>query len=90
MEKKLVNQGTAGFEEKLDVLVFAEPIATGIEVVLTSSVKRQYGEHIIALIKTVVQEAGYDNVKITAVDGGAWDYTIKARVLGALQRGMNA
>ncbi len=90
MAKVLAKAATAGFEEKMDILVTVEPGTAGIEVELKSSVKRQYGDHMIALIKNVVKEEGFENVKVTAVDKGAWDYTIIARVKGALQRGVQA
>ena len=63
---QLVKAAQAGFDEKNDALVTVEPIASGIEIELTSKVIRQYG------------------------DKNAWDYTIKARVLGALERGSKA
>ena len=85
--KNIVCAATAGFVEKNDVLVTVEPSQKGIEVALSSDVDRQYGEHMRNLIRDTVKEAGYDNVKVTATDKGAWDYTIIARVLGALQRG---
>ena len=88
--KKLVSAATADFVEKNDVMVTVEPSQKGIEVELTSDVERQYGEHMRTLIRETVEEAGYDNVKVTATDTGAWDYTIIARVLGALQRGGQA
>ena len=88
--KNIVSAATAGFIEKNDVLIAVEPYEKGIEVLLTSDVERQYGEHMRDLIRDTVQEAGYDNVKVTATDKGAWDYTIIARVLGALQRGGQA
>ena len=86
--KRLAQVATAGFEERNDVLITVEPIASGIEVALKSNVARQYGEHITALIEELVKAQGFDGVKVTAVDRGAWDYTIKARVIGALGRGM--
>ena len=88
--KNIVSAATAGFMEKNDVLVTVEPSEKGIEVELTSDVERQYGEHMRELIRETIKEAGYDNVKVTATDKGAWDYTIIARVLGALQRGGQA
>lgn len=84
---KLLKAATAGFDEKNDVLVTVEPIASGVEVELKSKVMRQYGAHIEAFIQEVVKEAGFDGVKVIADDKAAWDYTIKARVLGALERG---
>lgn len=85
--QRLQQAATAGFDEKNDVLITVEPIASGVEVELTSKVMVQYGEHIKQFIADVVKEAGYDGVKVTAQDKAAWDYTIKARVLGALERG---
>ena len=85
--KNIVCAATAGKVEKNEVLVTVEPSQKGIEVALSSDVDRQYGEHMRNLIRDTVKEAGYDNVKVTATDKGAWDYTIIARVLSALQRG---
>lgn len=84
---KVVRTATAGFLEKNDILVTVEPIGNGVEVELQSDVERQYGEYMRELIRKTVGDAGYGNVRITAIDKGAWDYTIKARVLGALKRG---
>ena len=47
---KLVKAAQAGFDEKNDALVTVEPIASGIELELTSKVMRQYGEQIRELI----------------------------------------
>ena len=88
--KHLVKAAMAGFDEKNDVLVTVEPIASGIEVELKSKVERAYGKHIRAFIEGTVKEAGFDGVKVIADDKAAWDYTIKARVLGALERGSEA
>ncbi|NCB96029.1 MAG: citrate lyase acyl carrier protein [Negativicutes bacterium] len=87
---KLVKAAQAGFDEKNDALVTVEPIASGIELELTSKVMRQYGEQIKELILNTVKESGFDGVKLTVADKNAWDYTIKARVLGALERGSKA
>ena len=86
----LVKTATAGFDEKNDALVTVEPIASGIEVELTSKIERQYGAHNRELIVNTVKEAGFDGVKVVVKDNAAWDYTIKARVLGALERGSKA
>lgn len=84
---QLVKAAQAGFDEKNDALVTVEPIASGIEIELTSKVMRQYGDQIKSVILNTVKEAGYDGVKVIVQDKNAWDYTIKARVLGALERG---
>ena len=51
---------------------------------------RQYGDQIKSVILNTVKEACFDGVKVTVQDKNAWDYTIKARVLGALERGSKA
>ncbi|MBS4914329.1 MAG: citrate lyase subunit gamma [Veillonella sp.] len=84
--KQILKQAVAGFDEKQDVLVTVEPVASGIEVELTSKVYAQYGKHMEELIRRTVADAGYDGVKVIAQDQAAWDYTIKARVLAALER----
>lgn len=71
-------------------LVTVEPIASGIEIELTSKVIRQYGDQIKSVVLNTVKEAGFDGVKVIVQDKNAWDYTIKARVLGALERGSKA
>ena len=43
---QLVKAAQAGFDEKNDALVTVEPIASGIEIELTSKVIRQYGDQI--------------------------------------------
>ena len=85
--KHLVKTAMAGFDEKNDALVTVEPIQSGIEVELTTKLERQYGAHNRELITATVRDAGFDGVKVMVKENGAWDYTIKARVVGALERG---
>lgn len=59
---------------KNDALVTVEPIASGIEIELTSKVIRQYGDQIKSVILNTVKEAGYDGVKVIVQDKNAWDY----------------
>jgi len=88
--RKLRHMATAGFEEKNDVLVHAVPAneGTGIQINITSPVLLQFGDHIRDLIAAIVKSAGFNNIILDIKDKGAWDYTIKARVLTALERGM--
>lgn len=88
--KELLHGASAGFEEKNDVLVSVSPgrPEDGIRVKLSSPVLRQYGKHMEALITDTVQSAGYQDIVLEVKDKGAWDYTLKARVLAALERGM--
>lgn len=57
-----------------------------IEVVLESSVEEIYGDDIIELIHTTVEEMGVSRVSIHMQDKGALDFVIKARVQAAILR----
>lgn len=91
MFKKLHRSAQAGFEEKNDLLVNVSPGAegSGIVVNLSSSVMRHFGEHIKGFVTDVVKQEDFQDVVLDIKDKGAWDYTIKARVIAALERGMN-
>lgn len=88
--KQLLRAASAGFEEKNDALAAVAPgePGEGIQVTLKSPVLRQYGKHIEKLLKDTVKEAGYQDVRLEVSDRGAWDYTLKARCVAALERGM--
>jgi citrate lyase acyl carrier protein len=87
--KTIQKEVTVGFEETNDALVTVTPLAAGqgITLELISSVKRQYGEHLEALIVETVKDAGYTDLHVKVVDKGAWDYALQARILVALNRG---
>ncbi len=87
--KKLLREATAGFEEKNDALVTVAPgvAGSGVEVELSSPVMLHFGKHIKALAADTVAAVGYKDVKVTIKDKGAWDYTLNARIVAALERG---
>jgi citrate lyase subunit gamma (acyl carrier protein) len=87
--KTIQKEVTVGFEETNDALVTVAPLAAGqgITLELISSVKRQYGEHLEALIVATVKDAGYTDLHVKVVDKGAWDYALQARIIAALNRG---
>lgn len=88
--KILLHSASAGFEEKNDLYVTVSPMnpGAGIEINLSSPVLHQYGAHIKKLTMDTVAAAGYKDVLLEIKDKGAWDYTIQARILSALERGM--
>lgn len=88
--KILLHSASAGFEEKNDLCVTVSPMApgAGIEINLSSPVLLQYGAHIKSLAIDTVTAAGYKDVLLELKDKSAWDYTIQARILAALERGM--
>ena len=86
----LITTGNAGTMESNDIMITVEPSdAGGVQVDLTSSVYRQFGKQIISVIKETVAEYGVKNAVITAVDKGALDCTLKARIEGAVFRSVD-
>lgn len=87
--KTVKREATVGFDDKNDALVTVSPCEAGqgILIELTSPVKRQYGEHLEAVVAEVARGAGYTDVKINVQDKGAWDYALRARIEAALARG---
>lgn len=57
-----------------------------VTVDLTSSVEKQFGDDIRALISQTVRDLGLTGVLVQATDKGALDCTIKARVKTAVYR----
>ncbi|WP_313582855.1 citrate lyase acyl carrier protein [Lacrimispora sp.] len=76
----------AGTLESSDCQVTVEPGNGKIDFVLESAVINQYGNRIRMVIMETLKNLGIDNVRITVVDKGALDCTIKARVEGAVSR----
>lgn len=84
---KLITTGNAGTMESNDIMITVEPSDVGgVQVELTSSVYQQFGKQIIAVIRETAADYGVENALITAVDKGALDCTVRARVATALTR----
>lgn len=84
---KLITTGSAGTMESNDIMITVEPTAEGgVQVELTSNVYQQFGKQIIAVIRETAAGYGVENALITAVDKGALDCTVRARVAAALTR----
>ena len=83
----IITTGVAGTTESSDIIVRIEPKETeGIELSLESSVIRQYGARIEAVIRETLAGIGVDKARVTAVDRGALDCTVEARTLAAAYR----
>ncbi len=83
----IVKTGIAGTMESSDIMVtVAAPTGTGIKIDLTSSVEKQFGKQIRKTITDCAGRLGIKNADITAVDKGALDCVIKARVETAIYR----
>ncbi|MDR1319194.1 MAG: citrate lyase acyl carrier protein [Treponema sp.] len=89
---ELRHNSVAGTLESSDIMVTLEPWKKGIEIELESVVDKQFGREIRRAITETLKELDVKDAKIKAVDKGALDCTIRARVKTAVFRasGKNA
>ena len=84
---KIITTASAGTMESSDIIVRIEPAERpGIEIHLTSSVMQQFGRQIEEAIRGTLGNLGVEDARVEAVDKGALDCTIKARVSAAAFR----
>lgn len=84
---KITTPASAGTMESGDIMIEIEPgEQREVEVVLKSSVANEFGKQIVSTIRRAVEEFGLEYAVINAVDKGALDCTIRARVAAACQR----
>ena len=83
---EILKPAIAGTLESSDAQVTVEPGQDGIELSLTSSVMNQYGRQIKATVLETLERLDVQHVRITIVDKGALDCTLKARVECAVFR----
>lgn len=83
---EIVKPAIAGTLESSDCQVTVEPGDGEIDFTLKSSVMNQYGNQIRKVVFETLESLEVSSVKISIVDKGALDCTIKARVEGAIFR----
>ena len=76
---------SAGSYESSDCIITVSKSET-IEIQIESIVLDQFVDQIKEVILNTLEECGVKNVKVECFDKGALDYTVKARLLTALQR----
>lgn len=79
----------AGTLESSDCQVTVEPGNGKIDFSLESAVIHQFGNQIKKVTLETLKDLGVDNVRISIVDKGALDCTIKARIEGAVFRAVD-
>lgn len=79
----------AGTLESSDCQVTVEPGNGKIDFSLESAVIHQFGNQIKKVTLETLKDLGIDNVRISIVDKGALDCTIKARIEGAVFRAVD-
>ena len=76
----------AGTMESSDIMITVEPGSGSIEIDLKSVVEKQFGRQIRSVITNTLAQLDINSAKVTAVDKGALDCTIQARLKTAVQR----
>lgn len=79
-------EAMAGTLESSDIMVTVQPASDGIQIELNSTVEGYYGDSIRATMRAVLEKLGVRNANISAVDHGALDCTIRARMTTAVKR----
>ncbi|MDR1058073.1 MAG: citrate lyase acyl carrier protein [Treponema sp.] len=82
----VLETSTAGTLESSDIMITLEPGGGGIEIKLQSIVEKQFGRDIRRAIEETLTELEIKSARITAVDKGALDCTIRARTKTAAFR----
>lgn len=78
---------TAGTAESSDIMVIIKKNEQeGNSISLQSSVEKQFGAQIRATIEAVLEKFDIHNAQIQAIDQGALDCTIQARMTTAVLR----
>ncbi|MBR1872706.1 MAG: citrate lyase acyl carrier protein [Bacteroidales bacterium] len=81
-----LKNAVAGTLESGDIMVRIEPSDGGLQIGLESPVKAKFGRQIESLIRETLGSLGIENAKVEAIDKGALDCTIRARVTAAAVR----
>jgi citrate lyase subunit gamma (acyl carrier protein) len=86
----IIKSSVAGTLESSDIMVTMEPGGSGVAIDLESIVGKQFGAEIRRAIVETLAELGVKNAQVRAVDKGALDCTIRARVKTAAFRASGA
>lgn len=77
--------GIAGTMESSDALITVRP-SDQLEIRVESTVYDYFGEQIEKTILNTLKELNVTNVSVLCQDKGALDFTIKARLITAIER----
>lgn len=79
----------AGTLESSDIQITLTPITKETEIYLDSSVGKQFGAQIKQVLLKTLASYQIENVRVDAVDRGALDCTIQARMQTVIQRSLD-
>ena len=75
-----LKKASCGTMESSDAYMELEPIDGATQIELQSVVEHQFGDSIRALAAEMLKEEGVENVKLSIVDRGALECTLRARL----------
>ena len=75
-----LKKASCGTMESSDAYMELEPIEAGTQIELQSVVEHQFGDSIRALAAEMLKGEGVENVKLSIVDRGALECTLRARL----------
>ena len=84
---KIVKPAAAGTLESSDILITLKPGDGTLDIQLTSSVDVYYHDTIMQVLKDALEEMEVTSAQVQAVDRGALDCTVRARMITAIKRG---
>ena len=84
---KIVKPAAAGTLESSDILITLKPGDGTVDIQLTSSVDVYYHDTIMQVLKDALEEMGVTSAQVQAVDRGALDCTVRARMITAIKLG---
>ena len=86
--KIITHAAQAGTVESSDILITLAPVEpqSGIQIELATPTPKQYGGQIRELIRQTLASQDIADALVQATDKGALDYTIKARLITAIER----
>lgn len=85
---KVTKAAIAGTLESSDIMITLEPGDGTVKIDLQSSVDMYYHDQIMDVLNGVLEEMHVDDVSVRAVDHGALDCTIRARMTTAVKRAL--
>ena len=90
MQSSITTTAMVGTLESSDAQVTVEPGSGSVELSIESSVMSQYGRQIKACALETLERLGIREGKVSVVDRGALDCTLKARIEAAVLRSAGA
>ena len=88
VKNKVVREGVAGTEGKMDLMVSVSPGEGGLQVEVEGKDVEFFGEDIKRVVVETLKGMGIESARVKVVEKTPLDFTIRARVRAAALRAM--